>query len=62
MQTVLAGTLQAVASDVGSGSCRYLRLYRNPRVGRPARRYQNQPDLRRNSNPDTASITIGGNA
>ncbi len=27
-----------------------------------ARRHSNQPDLRRNSSPDTASITIGGNA
>ena len=52
MPAVLAGTLQAVASDVGSGSCRYLRLYNK----------RNQPDFRRNSNPDTASITIGGSA
>lgn len=48
MPAVLAGTLQAVAS----GSCRHLRLYNN----------EDQPDLRRNSSPDTASITIGGNA
>jgi hypothetical protein len=27
MPVVLTGTLRAVASDVGSGSCRYLRLY-----------------------------------
>lgn len=27
-----------------------------------ARRYSDQPDLRRNSRPDTASITIGGKA
>ena len=52
MPAVLAGTLQAVASDVGGGSCRYLRLYNN----------EDQPDLRRNSSPDIASITIGGNA
>lgn len=52
MPAVLAGTLQAVASDVGSGSCRHLRRYNN----------EDQPDLRRNSSPDTASITIGGNA
>lgn len=48
MQAVLAGTLQAVAS----GSSRHLRRYNN----------EDQPDLRRNSSPDTASITIGGNA
>ncbi|QBL42761.1 hypothetical protein MG068_20440 [Stenotrophomonas sp. ASS1] len=29
MPVVLTGTLRAVASDVGSGSCRYLRLYDN---------------------------------
>lgn len=27
MPVVLDGILRAVASDVGSGSCRYLRLY-----------------------------------
>ncbi len=27
MPVVLTGTLRTVASDVGSGSCRYLRLY-----------------------------------
>ena len=27
-----------------------------------APRYQNQPDLRRNNSPDTASMTIGGSA
>ncbi|GEM_PF-2035282 len=29
MPVVLTGTLRAVASDVGSGYCRYLRLYNN---------------------------------
>lgn len=29
MPVVPTGTLRAVASDVGSGSCRYLRLYDN---------------------------------
>ncbi len=27
MPVVLTGTLRAAAGDVGSGSCRYLRLY-----------------------------------
>ncbi len=30
MPVVLTVTLRAVASDVGSGSCRYLRLYKGP--------------------------------
>lgn len=37
------------------------RAERGKQPGR-ARRCSTQPDLRRNSNPDTASITIGGNA